>query len=59
MNDIVHNSRAKMGSFDPAFKEFNPPLSKPIVEYSPQKRGDILVGPANSKGKSQWSKPIA
>jgi hypothetical protein len=34
-------------------------FSKPVVEYSPQKRGDILAGESTSKGKSQWSRPIA
>lgn len=58
MNDIVKKSRAKLAAIDPTYKESYSQSFKPIVEYSPQKKGDILDG-VNSKGKSQWNKPIA
>lgn len=58
INNIMGKSRTKTSGQALAAQPANNPYEKPVIEYSPQRKGDILPPSTTAKKKSQWSKPI-
>lgn len=56
IDDIIH--RSKNTSNPTNFSHSMSSFGKPIVEYSPEKKGIILEGDSAYKHKSHWAKPI-